>query len=141
MGATGCHPSLRTQAARPTPCAGHRLVESGRSVLSYRLVQDRLAAKRDLDLPRLRKLDNFDFLLVDDLGHREQTSPGERYEPAHWASPRNIVISQWDPCRLRQPLATAAAIGRPSIILEFDVPSYRTGAAQQRLQQEVDRQE
>ena len=44
-------------------CAiGHKLVESGRSVLfipAYRLVQDMLAAKRDLDLPRmLRKLDN-----------------------------------------------------------------------------------
>ena len=41
---------------------GHRLVQSGRSVLfipAYRLVQDMLAARRDLDLPRmLRKLDN-----------------------------------------------------------------------------------
>ena len=49
-------------------CAlGHRLVEAGHSVLfapAYRLVQELLAAKRDLDLPRqLRKLDNFDFLL------------------------------------------------------------------------------
>ena len=38
-------------------CAiGHRLVESGRSVLftpAYRLVQDMLAARRDLDLPRM----------------------------------------------------------------------------------------
>ena len=46
-------------------CAlGHRLVEAGHSVLfapAYRLVQELLAAKRDLDLPRqLRKLDNFD---------------------------------------------------------------------------------
>ena len=45
-------------------CAvGHRLVEAGRSVLfapAYRLVQDLLAAKRDLALPRqLRKLDNY----------------------------------------------------------------------------------
>ena len=53
-------------------CAlGHRLVEAGHSVLfapAYRLVQELLAAKRDLDLPRqLRKLDNFDFLLLDDL--------------------------------------------------------------------------
>ena len=44
-------------------CAlGHRLVEAGHSVLfapAYRLVQELLAAKRDLDLPRqLRKLDN-----------------------------------------------------------------------------------
>ena len=54
-------------------CAiGHRLVESGRSVLftAYRLVQDMLAAKRDLELPRiLRKLDNFDLLVIDDLGY------------------------------------------------------------------------
>ena len=58
-------------------CAlGHRLVEAGHSVLfapAYRLVQELLAAKRDLDLPRqLRKLDNFDFLLLDDLGYLPQ---------------------------------------------------------------------
>ena len=40
---------------------------------AYRLVQELLAAKRDLDLPRrLRKLDNFDFLLLDDLGYLPQ---------------------------------------------------------------------
>ena len=54
-------------------CAlGHRLVETGHSVLfapAYRLVQDRFAAKRDFALPRqLRKPDNFDILLLDDLG-------------------------------------------------------------------------
>ena len=58
-------------------CAiGHRLVQSGRSVLfipAYRLVQDMLAAKRDLDLPRmLRKLGNFDLLIIDDLGYLPQ---------------------------------------------------------------------
>ena len=76
-------------------CAlGHRLVEAGHSVLfapAYRLVQELLAAKRDLDLPRqLRKLDNFDFLLLDDLGYLPQgaeesevlfTLIAERYEP------------------------------------------------------------
>ena len=61
-------------------CAvGHRLVEAGHSVLfapAYRLVQELLAAKRDLALPRqLRKLDNFDFLLLDDLGY---LPPGRR---------------------------------------------------------------
>ena len=41
--------------------------------LGHRLVQELLAAKRDLDLPRqLRKLDNFDFLLLDDLGYLPQ---------------------------------------------------------------------
>ena len=42
-------------------------------------------------------------------------------------------------------MATAAAIDRVvhhSVILEFDVPSYRTGVAQQRGQdEEVNRQE
>ena len=75
-------------------CAiGHRLVQSGRSVLfipAYRLVQDMLAAKRDLDLPRmLRKLDNYDLLVIDDLGYLPQgaeesevlfTLIAERYE-------------------------------------------------------------
>ena len=69
-------------------CAlGHRLVEAGHSVLfapAYRLVQDLLAAKRDLALPRqLRRLDNFDFLLLnflllDDLGYLPQGSRGVR---------------------------------------------------------------
>ena len=44
-----------------------------------------------------------------------------------------------------QRMATAAAIGRVihhSVILEFDVPSYRTGVAQKRNQEhEVNRQE
>ena len=138
-------------------CAiGHRLVESGRSVLftpAYRLVQDMLAAKRDLDLPRmLRKLDNFDFLLVDDLGYLPQgtdesevlfTLIAERYERRSLGITSNLVFSQWDKV-FANPMATAAAIDRivhHSIILEFDVPSYRTGAAQQRLQQEANRQE
>lgn len=35
---------------------------------AYRLVQDMLAAKRDLELPRmLRKLDNFGLLVIDEL--------------------------------------------------------------------------
>ena len=64
-------------------CAiGHRLVEAGHSVLfapAYRLVQELLAAKRDLALPRqLRKLDSFDFLLIDDLGYLPQGARGVR---------------------------------------------------------------
>ena len=64
-------------------CAlGHRLVETSHSVLfapAYPLVQELLAAKRDLDLPRrLRKLDNFDFLLLDDLGYLPQGTEDQR---------------------------------------------------------------
>ena len=131
-------------------CAmGHRLVETGHSVLftpAYRLVQELLAAKRDLDLPqRLRRLDNFDFLLLDDLGYLPQgieesevlfTLIAERYERRSLGITSNLVFSEWERV-LANPMATAAAIDRVvhhSVILEFDVPSYRTDAAQQRGQ-------
>ena len=138
-------------------CAlGHRLVEAGHSVLfapAYRLVQELLAAKRDLDLPRqLRKLDNFDFLLLDDLGYLPQgaeesevlfTLIAERYERRSLGITSNLVFSEWERI-FANPMATAAAIDRVvhhSVILEFDVPSYRTNAAQQRGQaKEVNRQ-
>ena len=137
-------------------CAvGHRLVESGRPVLfapACRLVQDLLAAKRDLALPRqLRQLDNYDFLLLDDLGYLPQgaeesevlfTLIAERYERRSLGITSNLVFSQWEHI-FANPMATAAAIDRMvhhSVILEFDVPSYRTGVALQRGQeQEVNR--
>ena len=133
-------------------CAlGHRLVEAGHSVLfapAYRLVQDLLAAKRDFDLPRqLRKLDKFDScswtLLLDDLGYLPQgneesevlfTLIAERYERRSLGITSNLVFSEWERI-FANPMATAAAIDRVvhhSVILEFDVPSYRTDAAQQR---------
>ena len=138
-------------------CAlGHRLVEAGHSVLfapAYRLVQELLVAKRDLDLPhRLRKLDNFDFLLLDALGYLPQgteesevlfTLIAERYERRSLGITSDLVFSEGERI-FANPMATAAAIDRVvhhSVILEFDVPSYRTNAAQQRGQaEEVNRQ-
>ena len=145
--------------ATPLPNQGFParfLVEAGHSVLfapAYRLVQELLAAKRDLDLPRqLRKLDNFDFLLLDDLGYLPQgaeesevlfTLIAERYERRSLGITSNLVFSEWERI-FANPMATAAAIDRVvhhSVILEFDVPSYRTDAAQQRGQaKEVNRQ-
>ena len=114
------------------------MVESGRSVLfvpAYRLVQDMLAAKRDLELPRiLRKLDNFDLLIIDDLGYLPQgaevlfTLIAERYERKSLGITSNLVFSQWEKV-FANPMATAAAMDRivhHSVTLEFDVPSYRT---------------
>lgn len=129
-------------------CAlGHALVQSGRSVLftpTFRLVQQLLAAKRDLELPRaLRKLDNFDVLICDDLGYIQQneeevevlfTLMAERYERRSMVITSNLVFSQWDQI-FHNPMATAAAIDRlvhHSVILEFDAPSYRTNEAKQR---------
>ena len=55
----------------------------------------------------------------------------------------NLVFSEWERI-FANPMATAAAIDRVvhhSVILEFDVPSYRTNVAQQRVQaEEVNRQ-
>ena len=54
----------------------------------------------------------------------------------------NLVFSEWERI-FANPMATAAAIDRVvhPVILEFDVPSYRTNAAQQRVQaEEVNRQ-
>ena len=123
-------------------CAvGHALVEAGHTVLcapAYALVQELLSAKRDLDLPRaLRKLDLFDVILLDDLGYVQQsrdeaevlfTLLAERYERRSVMVTSNLVFSQWDRI-FRDQMATAAAIDRlvhHAVVLEFDVPSYRT---------------
>ena len=108
------------------------------------LLQDMLAAKRDLELPRtLRKLDNSDLLVIDDLGFLTQraeesevlfTLIAERYERRSLGITSNLVFSEWEKV-FANPMATAAAIDRivhHSVILEFDVPSYRTNAARNR---------
>ena len=88
-------------------------------VPAYRLVQDMLAAKRDLDLPRmLRKLDNFDLLTIDDLGYLLQgteesdvlfTLIAERYERRSLGITSNLVFSEWENI-FANPMATVAAI-------------------------------
>lgn len=122
-------------------CAlGHALVQKGYSVLftpTFRLVQDLLAAKRDLALPRaLRKLDLFDVIICDDLGYVQQapeevevlfTLLAERYERRSLVITSNLVFSAWDRI-FNNPMTTAAAIDRlvhHAVILEFDVESYR----------------
>lgn len=126
---------------------GHALVEAGHSVLfvpTYQLVQDLLVAKRDLDLPRaLRKLDLFELIILDDIGYVGQspdeaevlfTLMAERYERRSMLITSNLVFSQWDRI-FKNPMATAAAIDRlvhHAVILEIDVPSYRTEDAKKR---------
>ena len=67
----------------------------------------------------------------------------ERYERRSLGITSNLVFSEWERI-FANPMATAAAIDRVvhhSVILEFDVPSYRTDAAQQRGHaEEVNRQ-
>jgi len=129
-------------------CAvGHALVERGHSVLfvpTYSLVQDLLVAKRNLDLPRaLRKLDNFEVVILDDLGYIQQspeeaevlfTLLSERYERRSVILTSNLVFGDWDRI-FRDQMATAAAIDRlihHSVLLEFDVLSFRAEEAEGR---------
>ena len=58
----------------------------------------------------------------------------ERYERRSLGITSNLVFSEWEKV-FSNPMATAAAIDRivrHSVILEFDMPSYRTGEAQER---------
>jgi DNA replication protein DnaC len=123
-------------------CAlAHALVEAGHRVLfmpAYALVQELLAAKHACELPRaLRKLDFVEALLIDDLGYVQQspeeaevlfTLLAERYERRSVLITSNLVFSHWERI-FRDQMATAAAIDRlvhHAVILEFDVPSFRT---------------
>jgi DNA replication protein DnaC len=129
-------------------CAvGHALVQAGHSVLfapAYKLVQELLAAKRELALPKaLRKLDAYELLVVDDIGYVKQSTDemevlftllSERYERKSVFITSNLVFSDWGRI-FKDPMTTAAAIDRlvhHSVILEFTSESYRAEVARKR---------
>ena len=68
----------------------------------------------------------------------------ERYEPRSLGITSDLVFSEWEKM-FANPMATAATIDRivhNSVILEFDLPSYRTDETRSRhMKQESDRQE
>lgn len=104
---------------------------------TFKLVQQLLAAKRDLKLDAtLKKLDRNDVVILDDLGYVQQTREemevlftflATRYERRSvWIS-SNLVFSKWDQI-FKDPMTTMAAVDRlvhHSIILEFNGPSQR----------------
>lgn len=111
---------------------------------TYHLVQQLLAAKRDLKLESvLKKLDRFDVVVLDDIGYVQQdreemevlfTFFSERYERKSVMITSNLVFSEWDKI-FKDPMTTAAAIDRlvhHSIILELDNESYRAKQARKR---------
>ena len=129
-------------------CAlGNELVRRGHRILfspTYALVQRLLAAKRDLRLEKyLTTLDGFDAIILDDLGYVQQsrdemevlfTFLAERYERRSVFITSNLIFAHWDRI-FRDQMATAAAIDRlvhHSVLLEFDVPSFRTEQATRR---------
>ena len=87
------------------------------------------------DSPHARLVDNRGYL---PQGAEESevlfTLIAERYERHSLGITSNLVFSEWEKI-FANPMATAAAIDRivdHSVILEFDMPSYRTGEAQER---------
>jgi DNA replication protein DnaC len=127
-------------------CAlGHALIEQGHAVLfcsAYEIVQELLAAKRDLRLPKaLDRLARFDCLILDDIGYVQQdreemevlfTLLAERYEHQSVAITTNLVFSEWNRI-FKDPMTTMAAIDRVvhhSVILDLmAVESFRAAAA------------
>lgn len=123
---------------------GEQLVQQGRSVLLTTcslLVQELLAAKRDLKLARfIKRLAGFEALIIDDLGYVQQsreemevlfTMLAERYERGSVLWTSNLPFSQWEQI-FKDPMTTAAAIDRlvhHSIIIELNIPSYRLETA------------
>jgi DNA replication protein DnaC len=122
-------------------CAiGQELIRLGRRVLFVPcglLVQDLLAAKRDLRLARaLKRLSRYDALVIDDIGYVQQDREemevlfsllAARYERGSVMVTSNLPFSKWETI-FKDPMTTAAAIDRlvhHSVILELNLPSYR----------------
>ncbi len=130
-------------------CAiSQKLVHDGRRIL-YRpcslLIQDLLAAKRDLTLSKLLKhLSLYEGLILDDIGYVQQnheemevlfTLLAERYERGSLMITSNLPFSKWEKI-FKDPMTTAAAVDRlvhHSVILELNLPSYRMDTAHARI--------
>jgi DNA replication protein DnaC len=113
---------------------GNELVLMGHPVMwttTATLVQELLAAKRDLRLPHaLAKLDRYDCVFLDDIGYVQHdrdemevlfTFLAERYERRSVAISTNLVFSDWNRI-FKDPMTTLAAIDRVvhhSVILDL----------------------
>jgi DNA replication protein DnaC len=113
------------------------------------LLQDLLLAKKDLRLPRLlKKLSQYDAIIIDDIGYVQQekeemevlfTLLAERYEQGSVLITSNLPFSKWENI-FKDPMMTAAAIDRivhHSVILELNISSYRMDVARKRKTKEV----
>jgi DNA replication protein DnaC len=126
-------------------CAvAQELVRTGRRFLfttTALLVQELLAAKRDLKLKvLLKRLSRWEGLILDDLGYVQQsreemevlfTLLAERYERGSVCLTSNLPFSKWEQV-FKDPMTTAAAVDRlvhHSVLVELNVASYRAEAA------------
>lgn len=112
------------------------------------LLQELLAAKRDLKLPRLlKKLSRYQAIIIDDIGYVQQekqemevlfTLLAERYERGSVMITSNLPFSKWENI-FKDAMMTAAAIDRivhHSVILELNIPSYRMNQAKDKKDRE-----
>src|SRR4051812_25096147 len=128
---------------------GQELVRAGRKVLFRKcglLVQELLAAKRDLKLPGvLKKLSGYEALILDDIGYVQQSREemevlfvllAERYERGSVLLSSNLPFSGWEAI-FKDAMTTAAAIDRlvhHSVIIELNLSSYRAEQAKKAKQ-------
>lgn len=119
----------------------------GRHVLytsAVALVQDLLAAKRDLKLNQmLRRLDRFEALIVDDISyvaHEPHETDvlfslfAERYESRSVVITSNLPFSEWERI-FKDPMMAVAAVDRlvhHATVLELNGQSYRVAEAARR---------
>jgi len=107
------------------------------------LMQDLLAAKRDLRLSReIKRLGRYDGLIIDDLGYLQEsrddmevvfTLLAERYERGSVLMTSNLPFSKWESI-FKDAMMTAAAIDRlvhHSVIIELNIPKLPGGARQE----------
>ena len=112
------------------------------------LMQDLLAAKRDLRLSReIKRLGRYDGLIIDDLGYLQEsrddmevvfTLLAERYERGSVLMTSNLPFSKWEAI-FKDAMMTAAAIDRlvhHSVIIELNITSYRVEEAKKNQQAE-----
>ena len=128
---------------------GQELIRGGRRVgftTCVRLVQDLLLAKKELRLSKaIRKLGQYEALIIDDLGYVQQsrdemevlfTLLAERYERGSVLISSNLPFSKWEGI-FKDPMTTAAAIDRlvhHSVIIELNIASYRMEQAKKNQQ-------
>lgn len=132
---------------------GHELIRQDKRVYFTTcalLLQDLLLAKKDLRLKRLLKtFSRYDAFIIDDIGYVQQeqkemevlfTLLAERYERGSVVITSNLPFSKWNNV-FKDPMMTAAAVDRivhHSVILEFNIESYRIDAAKK---QKMDQKE
>lgn len=100
-------------------------------VPAFKLVNQLLAAKRDLKLPQvIARLQRFEAVVIDDIGYVQHSRDemevlfqflAERYENKSVVITSNLVFSQWDKI-FKDPMTTMAAVDRlvhHATILEF----------------------